>query len=170
MKAREKANWHVKAVCCKYRQDISLWQALGLEEEFYALFQPYEVLEREHNLLLNEGINAIWTLVCGGSETAYNNANARIGVGDSATAAVATQTGLLGTTAFKAMDTSYPTYGTSQAVIFKSSFSDSEGNFHWQEWTVDNGNSANKNMNRKVEDLGTKTSGTWSLQVTITLS
>lgn len=170
MRVREKANWHVKAVCRKYHQDIAPWQALGLEEEFYALFQPYEVIEREHNVLLNEGINAMWTLICGGSETAYNNTNARIGVGDSATAAVATQTGLLGTTAFHAVDTSYPTYGTSQAVVFKSSFGDSEANFHWQEWTVDNGASANKNMNRKVEDLGTKSSGTWSLQVTITIS
>jgi len=171
MRVRERANWHVKAVCCKYRQDISLWQALGLEEEFYRIFQPYETIEREHNLLLNEGINAILTLVCGGSETAYNNANARIGVGNSNTAAVATQTALQGaSTAFKAMDTSYPTYGTSQQVVFKASFGDSEANFAWEEWTVDNGASANKNMNRKVESLGTKTNGTWSLQVTITLS
>jgi hypothetical protein len=171
MKVKERANWHVKAVCRKYRQDISLWQALGLEEEFYALFQPYETLEREHNLLLNEGINAMWTLICGGSATAYNNTNARIGVGNSATAAAATQTGLQGaSTAFKAMDTSYPTYGTSQYAIFKSSFGDSEANFAWEEWTIDNGATANLNMNRKVESLGTKTSGTWSLQVTITLS
>lgn len=46
------------------------------------------------NLLLNEGINAIWTLVAGGSETAYNNANARLCVGDETVAAAATQTDL----------------------------------------------------------------------------
>ena len=171
MKAKDKANWHVKVLCQKYHEDITPWQILGMEREFYELFEPYETIEREGNLLLNEGINNMWTLICGGSATAYNNANARIGVGNSNTAAVATQTALQGAnTAFHAMDTSYPTYGTSQYAIFKSSFGDSEGNFAWEEWTVDNGATANLNMNRKVESLGTKTGGTWSLQVTITLS
>lgn len=36
------------------------------------------------NALLDEGINAMTNLVCGGAETAYNNANAQLGVGTSA--------------------------------------------------------------------------------------
>lgn len=135
-----------------------------------ALIEP--VLEFDGNLLLNEGINAMWTLICGGSETAFNNANARIGVGNSNTAADPVQTALLGgSTAFKAMDGAYPTYGTSQKATFRSTFGSSDGNFAWEEITVDNGSSANKNMNRKVQSMGTKASGTtWVATLEITLS
>lgn len=125
------------------------------------------------NLLLNEGINAIWTLVAGGSETAYNNANAEIGVGDSTTAEAATQTDLQAASnkLFKAMDASFPTYGTSQKITFRATFGSSEANHGWKEFSVRNGNSANKNLNRKVSDQGTKTSGqTWQVTVEITLS
>lgn len=125
------------------------------------------------NLLLNEGINAVWTLVAGGSETAYNNANAEIGVGDSSSAEAATQTDLQAATnkLFKAMDASFPTYGTSQKITFRATFGSSEANYAWQEFSVRNGNTANKNLNRKVSNQGTKTSGqTWQVTVEITLS
>lgn len=129
-------------------------------------------MEFDGNLLLNEGINAMWTLICGGSETAYNNTNARIGVGNSNTTAVATQTALIGgSTAFKAMDGGYPTYGTSQKATFRSTFGSSDGNFAWEEATIDNGASADKNLNRKVQSMGTKASGTsWVLTLDVTLS
>jgi hypothetical protein len=126
-----------------------------------------------YNLLLNEGINALWTLVAGGSETAYNNANAELGVGDSTTAAAATQTDLQAATnkLFKAMDASYPTYGTLQKITFRSTFASGDANFAWQEFSVRNGNSANKNLNRLVSAQGTKTSGqSWQLTLEITLS
>lgn len=125
------------------------------------------------NLLLNEGINAVWTLVAGGSETAYNNANARLGVGDSTTAAAATQTALQAATntLFKAMDAGYPTFGTSQQIVFRSTFASADANFSWQEFSCDNGNAANKNLNRLVSNQGTKTSGqSWQLTLTVTLS
>ncbi len=127
----------------------------------------------EGNLLLNEGINSIWTLVAGGSETAFNNANARLGVGDSNTAEAASQTDLQASTnkLFKAMDASYPTYGTSQKITFRSTFGSSEANYAWQEFSVDNGSTPLKNLNRKVSAQGTKTSGqTWQLTLDITLS
>lgn len=127
----------------------------------------------EGNLLLNEGINSIWTLVAGGSETAFNNANARLGVGDSTTAEAASQTDLQASTnkLYKAMDASYPTYGTSQKITFRSTFGSSEANYAWQEFSVDNGSTPLKNLNRKVSAQGTKTSGqTWQLTLDITLS
>lgn len=127
----------------------------------------------EGNLLLNEGINALWTLVAGGSETAFNNANARLGVGDSSTAEAATQTDLQAATnkTYKAMDASYPTYGTSQKITFRSTFGSGDANYAWNEFTVDNGSVALKNLNRKVSAQGTKTSGqTWQLSLDITLS
>ncbi len=125
------------------------------------------------NMLLNEGINALWTLAAGGSETAYNNANAELGVGDSSAAEAATQTDLQAASnkLFKAMDASYPTYGTSQKITFRATFTGSEANFAWNEFSVRNGNAANKNLNRKVSSQGTKTSGqTWQVTLDITLS
>lgn len=125
------------------------------------------------NLLLNEGINALWTLAAGGSETAYNNANAEVGVGDSSSAEAATQTDLQAATnkLFKAMDGGYPTYGTAQKITFRSTFGGSEANYAWNEFSVRNGNTANKNLNRKVSAQGTKTSGqTWQVTLEITLS
>ncbi|GAH87578.1 unnamed protein product, partial [marine sediment metagenome] len=74
--------------------------------------------------MLNEGINEMWNLICGAAATAYNNTNARIGVGNGSTpAAEATQTGLQGaSTEFKAMEGGNPTSGTNQKAVFKSSF------------------------------------------------
>jgi hypothetical protein len=127
----------------------------------------------EGNLLLNEGINAAWTLICGGGGTAFNNANANIGVGDSNTAASASQTGLQGSNkTYKAMDSGYPTYGSSQQAVFKSTFGTGDANYSWQEITVANGNSDSAtNLNRKVQDMGTKTSAvTRVATLTITLA
>lgn len=162
--------WDVNVTVEKYHEDIASYR--GRESEFYAQFQPYEVVKRRHNGLLNEGINNMWTLVCGGAATAYNNANARLGVGDSATAFAATQTGLQAATnkVFKAMEATFPTYGTAQKATFKSSFATGEANWVWNEWSVDNGATADLNMNRKVEALGTKSSGTWALTIEISLS
>lgn len=123
---------------------------------------------------MNEGINAAWTLICGGGGTPFNNANSYIGVGDSATAADAVQTGLQASTnkLYKGMDTSYPTYGTSQQAVWRSTFASGEGNFAWNEITVANGNSDSAvNLNRKVQSMGTKVSGTtWVATLTIILS
>jgi hypothetical protein len=138
-----------------------------------AALRPFAVTEFSGNLMLNEGINELWTLVAGGSATAYNNTNARCGVGDSTTAEAATQTDLQAATnkLYKAQNSGFPTFGTSQQIVFKCDYTGSEANFAWNEFTVDNGSTAAKNLNRKVSSQGTKTSGqTWTLTLTITLS
>lgn len=124
------------------------------------------------NAMLNEGINTLWDLAAGqGGQTNYGNANARLGVGNDATAPSATQTGLIGgSTAFKAMNASYPTTGSSQQIVLRSDFLTAEGNFAWLEQTADNGSTPNKNLHRANTNLGTKTTGTWTLTDTITLS
>jgi hypothetical protein len=136
--------------------------------------KPFESKILDGNLLLNDGINELWTLVAGGGGTAFNNANSYLGVGDSSTAESATQTGLQAATnkLYKAMDTGYPTYGTSQKITFRSTFGGSDANFAWNEFTAANGNSdAAKNLNRKTSSQGTKTSGqSWQLTLEITLS
>ena len=136
---------------------------------------PYKVSEFEQNVLLNEGINELWTIVASASSgTKFDNSNAYLGVGDDDTAAAASQTGLQAATnkLYKAMDGGFPTFGTSQKATWRATFGGSDANFAWKEFTVANGNSDSaKNLNRKVEDEGTKTSGqTWELTLEITLS
>ncbi len=63
------------------------------EEAIKAEGKPYKVITAK-NTVLDEGMDGILTLMCGGSGTAFNNANARIGMGDSTVAADRTQTGL----------------------------------------------------------------------------
>lgn len=128
----------------------------------------------ERNLLLNEGINELWTLVCSGSGTKFDNTNAYSGVGDSNAAAVATQTGLQAATnkLYKAMDGGFPTYGTLQKATFRSTYASGDANFAWEEFTIGNGSSdTGKNLNRKVSAQGTKVSGqVWELTTEVTLS
>jgi hypothetical protein len=137
------------------------------------IFEKPSLLWIPGNILLNEGINLLWTLACGGSGTPWNSANAYIGVGDGSTAESATQTGLQGTNKqYKAMDSGYPQYGSNQQAKWQSTFGSADANFTWNEITVANGSSDTAtNLNRKVQSLGTKASGTtWVAQLTITIS
>jgi len=135
---------------------------------------PYYVSSFDGNLLLNEGIAEALDIVAGlGAPTTFNNTNANIGVGDSATAEAATQTGLQAATnkLYKAMQATYPSR-SAQTLTFRSQFGSSEANFAWNEFTIANGTSDSaKNLNRKVSAQGTKTSGqTWTVDCTVTLS
>lgn len=149
------------------------WKIIKFLDDFnYKNNTPYDIVDIEGNLLLNVGITQVWDLVSGLGGTAYSNANAYLGVGDSTTAAVATQTGLLGTnTAYVAMDTSYPSL-SAETLTWQSTFNGTTGNFAWNEFTVLNGPSGTGTaLNRLVSAQGTKASGqTWTLQLAITLS
>jgi len=142
-------------------------------EESLKLFGVPQFTKFERNVLLNTGINQIFTLICSSSGTKFDNANAQIGVGDSMTAESATQTDLQATTnkAYVGMMTGYPTYGTNQLAVWKSSFDANTGNFNWNEFVVRNGATAAVCLNRKVSAQGTKTSGqVWEVSVQISLS
>jgi hypothetical protein len=154
-----------------YLHHVLGWSVGKVKE--LGIFEKPSLLWAPGNILLNEGINLLWTLACGGSGTPWNSANARIGVGDGTTAESANQTGLQGTNkAFKAMDSGYPTYGSNQQAKWQSTFTGTEANFTWNEITVVNAaDDTGQNLNRKVQNLGTKASGTtWIAQLTITLS
>lgn len=162
------------------------WQVEKFEGDFAsdaeireAGVEPYEVIEGEGNLLVFGGASALWDLLIGAANVAaYSNANAHIGVGDSSTAAAATQTDLQAATnkLRKAMEASYPdhTDGTADGaddIVFRSVFGTSEANFAWEEWAVFNHATTGRMLNRKVASLGTKASGsTWTFTVTLTLS
>lgn len=161
LQARERLTWQVEVEVQKFLNDEALRRG-----------EAYEVVRRKGNLLLNEGIAELLDLlIAAGTPTAYNNGNARIGVGNSNTAAQATDTGLLGgSTAFRAMEATYPSR-SAQTVTWRALFGSGDGNFAWEEWSIDNGVTANKNLNRKVEALGTKAAGTsWQMTVTVTIS
>jgi len=154
--ANHKSRWIIR----KYADDAA-----------FAAGECFEKKEIENNVLLNEGIAEMWDIICGlGSPTVYSNANAQLGVGTSTTAESASQTDLLAGGVWKAMETSYPSR-SGETVTFRSVFGSADANQAWQEFSVRNGASADKNMNRKVSDQGTKASGqTWTLDLEITLA
>lgn len=168
--------WGVRTRIQRFDGDLGeLIAALGKikgEAEFARTNRPYDEQIVEGNLLVTVGIQALEDLLIGAGGTAYNNANARIGVGDSSTAAAIGQTDLQAATnkLRKAMDATFPSR-SGTTVSFKSSFTSGEANFAWQEWAIFNSATANTGMlNRKVESLGTKSTGTWTLQTDISIS
>lgn len=169
----DRLNWQVHATVEKY--DRATLEAAGLLdapiEEIRAALQPDDTVEAAGNALLNEGINRLLNLLIGGGGTAYSNANAQIGVGNSTAAVNASQSDLQGgaNTAWASMDSGFPSIAA-QTVTFKSTFADGVANFAWNEWSIRNGAGANENLNRKVVSLGTKAGGVWSLTVSITVS
>lgn len=166
--ARETLNWHCKGRVLKYNEDITPFK--GKEDEFHRIFKPYEIREFKDNCLLEEGINRLWTLICGTGSLPYSEANTLLGVGDGTAIATPNQTGLQGGTyEYASMETGFPSLGA-QAARFKGSWASGNAEFAWYEWAIVNGTAADIHMNRKAESLGTKSGGTWTLEVTITLS
>lgn len=133
--------------------------------------RPYEVVEGDYNAMVDGGINALLLLLVGGGGTAFNNANAYLGVGDSSTAWATGQTDLQAATnkLRAAMKATYPQTGTKKQT-FASDFTSGQANWVWNEWAIFNDAAAGTMLNRKVEALGTKTTGTWTLTVDFALS
>ena len=135
--------------------------------------QPYEVCSDVQNIILDTGANEMLKLIGGvAGATAFSAANAKIYVGSDSTAEAASQTGVIATTnkAYAAMDSGYPSV-SGRTIVFRASFDDATANFAWNEAAITNGSGAGAiAMNRKVSALGTKTTGTWTLQLTISLT
>lgn len=136
---------------------------------------PDSVEEFEGNLLLNAGLARLLDLLIGAGGQALDSTHCRIGVGDSTTAASASQTDLQAATNkyFKLCST---VSRSSQTVTVVASFGSSQANFAWEEWGIDFGTADGTTvtaplLNRKATSMGTKASGsTWQLTVTITIS
>lgn len=136
-----------------------------------------ETVEREGNLLVSAGATYLFKALRGDVQTAFDNTNAFIGVGDSTTAAAIGQTDLqAATNKFRAaMVATFPLVGVvdglaANQIQFKSSYATGEANFAWQEWGIFNASTAGTMLNRKVENLGTKTAGVWTLTLTLSLA
>jgi hypothetical protein len=123
------------------------------------------------------------------SNQALDATHARIGTGNSATAAVDTDTDLnaaagSGNRQFQLVD-SAPTVGSgasSGVVTMVATFGTGVGNYAWQEWGIDGGTASGTTVtsegnttpglcNHKVTSLGTKTSAaSWVFTITITIT
>lgn len=139
----------------------------------------YDFVEVDGNLLMYGGASAIWERLIGTGVTAFDAANAYIGVGDSSTAAAATQTDLqAGSNKVRVgMEATYPQHsdGTGSSsnaqIVYRASFGSAVANFAWAEWGIFNASAAGRMLNRKVESHGTKASGdTWVLTCTLSLA
>lgn len=139
--------------------------------------KPFDVVEStpeaiDINCLLNEGITELINLLAGlGTPTAWDNTNARLGVGTDATAPSATQTGLIAGAVYKAMNGGYPQI-SGQDCIWQADFIDGEAEQAWLEESISNeATDAGDNLCRQNTSLGTKPAGqTWRLTATITFS
>jgi hypothetical protein len=172
IQSHDAAMWHAHTQVRKYSEDIDLWLADGRTQvEFEETFDPFAIVDIDGNLLLNSGIGVMEDLLIGVAGTVFSNANARLGVGDSTTAAAASQTDLQAAAnkVRVAMDATYPSRAGT-VLTFQSSFGSAVANWVWNEWGIFNAAAAGSMLNRKVEALGTKATGTWVLQVTITIS
>ena len=179
MEAHESGLWLAHTTLEKREEDLGAWlreaggdeSNVALREEFMRRHEPWEVRESEGNMLVTVGINLMLDLLIGAGGQVFNNAAARLGVGDSSTAATQADTDLVAATnkLRKAMVATYPQRGT-RSVDFRSDFLTAEANWAWNEWIVANAAASPSILNRKVESLGTKSSGTWTLTVTIGIS
>ncbi len=161
--------------------DLARWRCHWKLEKYHGDVTPgavpFEVIEREGNQLMYGGVSSIWHRLTGGSAVAaFDATNARIGVGNGTAATDPTHTDLQGaTTLRKGMDASYPqhTDGVTAAannVTFRATFSTSEANFTWNEWGIFNAAAGGRMLNRKVENLGDKTSAaSWVFTVQLSL-
>jgi len=146
----------------------------SIEEAMLKFQREPEIENIFGNCALNEGLQALIELACGiSTPTKWDSTNARLGVGDSATAADPTQTGLQAATnkTYIAMDGTYP-QRSGQIAKWRSTFASDDANYAWEEYTVVNAaTDAGVNLNRKCQAKGTKSVGeSWTLELDITFS
>lgn len=148
---------------------VEKWHSM---EEKLSGVAPYEVVSTGQNIILDAGATEMLKLICGTGGTAYNNTNAKMYVGTDTTPENASQTGVIAQSnnrAYANMDGGYPTVD-GRTATFRASFGDDSANFAWNEASISNGSGVGSvAMNRKVSTMGTKSGGTWTLQMTISL-
>jgi hypothetical protein len=128
--------------------------------------------------LTDDGRDYMTAAVLANPTKLFNSTNATIGVGDSSTAFVSTQSDLVAATntAYKVVDGA-PTQPTAAQLQFIATFGTAVANFAWNEWGIFNSTgtapTASETMlSRKVEttSLGTKTSAqSWEITCTLTV-
>lgn len=142
------------------------------DRDAYNAHKPYETCVAPQNVVLDNGANALLKIIGGiDNTTPFDANNAYIGVGKDTTPENASQTKLQDTNAFyKKVESGYPQV-SGRTIVYKATFDTSEANFAWNEFAIANGTGVGGiTLNRKVQNLGTKTTGIWSLQITISVT
>lgn len=158
------------------------WTGMALENESRRQLVENWSIRPNHvafsfNTMVNGGTAIILDGLIGAGITAYNNANAALGAGDSAAAFALSQTNLQGAVnttdrVRKAMDATFPSR-SANVLTFRSTFATTDANFTWNEWALFNNvtDGSGTMLNRAVTNLGTKTSASsWQLTATFTQS
>ncbi|MGA2386971.1 MAG: hypothetical protein ABSG33_10620 [Candidatus Bathyarchaeia archaeon] len=177
--ASEKAAWMARWTIQKFVGDFP---GMTPREIMDSGVKPYESLELEGNCLLNCGINSIiWKAVNGGLTSPLNATYGCIGVGDSTTAASASQTGLQASSNYLWVVATSVTVGSSQQMVVVANFSSGQANYVWNEICAGVAPSglpsasaappgSGTALNRLVSTMGTKASGTtWTATLTVSL-
>ncbi len=143
--------------------------------------------EADGNLLVTVGLDAITKLlIASGSPQAFSGpTRAIVGVGATATAAAVGDTALGadgGSAFYQGCDASNPTQANG-LITCVATFTTGNANFAWNEWcwatctgsitpgaTLASVATGTKLWNHKIQGLGTKSSGSWVLTSTITIS
>lgn len=145
--------------------------------------KPYEEAESIGNLLTTAGLTRLMSLLVAGGGQALTNTSTRLGVGDGSGTAAVGDTDLSASAGathrqFYVMDATFPSVAAG-VLTAKSTFATGDANFAWNEWGLDVGAPTVANgttvaallFNHKTSAaLGTKTTGSWSLTVTVTIS
>lgn len=143
------------------------------EAKKLAGLEPDEVCVETQNIILDAGANEMLKLITGTGGTAFSAANSYLYVGTDNSPENAAQTGILATgnnRAFAAVDAGYPAV-TGRQMVYQATFGTNDANFAWNEASIVNGTGVNAvSMNRKVSSFGTKTQGSWSLRITVSLT
>lgn len=151
---------------------VTRWRVRKFEtEKLHEKNIPYDDHWFEGNVLLNEGINELTSLIGGVGGVKWDSANARLGVGNSSAPEDPTHVDLQGASKTYVLVDSVA-YGTNQKITWVATFIAGVGNHAWQEFTVSNAaDGAGDNLNRHIEDEGTKMAGqVWELTLEITFS
>lgn len=159
--SNQNVNWNVETTVCKYH---------GRAEDGNLEAEPYETKVVKGNLATTIGIVALLNLLTAeAAPTAFSNANGYIAVGSNATAATIGDTTLGTELDRQGMDGVFPTVA-SNVCTWQSVFSTGDSDGVWAEWGIFNAAAAGTMLNHKIDSLGTKSGGTWTLTVTLTLS
>jgi hypothetical protein len=167
------------------KESGKLWCHWAIDKREVGSEAVYERLEGEGNLLLYGGASCLWECLKGNGTattaqtlTYFSATETYIGIGDSSTAAAATQTDLVAASnKHREIVDSAPAHtdGTSSgsaSCVYVATFEDGDAQYAWNEWGIFNrASSSGRMLNRKVFSGGTKAAGqVWTFTVTLTLA
>jgi hypothetical protein len=189
----ERGLWYARAHVDKYSQDQTEWvrrnhpiHGLPLQGRHFEQFKlvPEDgTADSEKNLLTTNGINRMLNLTIAAGGQGLTNTATRLGTGNGSGTAAAGDTDLSAAAGsanrwFQVMDATFPSVATN-VLTAKATWATGDGNYAWNEWGLDVGTPTVTSSNtvaallfnhKTSAALGTKTTGSWVLTVTVTIT